>query len=1061
MTTPAPHQAGRFASSLLALAMLTLGVPITLVSISQTRFGSGNPLAGATFPWNWSADGISNALSEPLSDDSVLDIVIRSSLCVVWLATAVIVVSTAVELAHMIRHRGLSMPLVRGISWAQRPARFIAIGLLVLIPVMSPRTSIASIESISFSPAQAAQFADQSGSVPGQVGQVAGDPAADPAQSPSEITNDDSGTPTVPAPSVHVVKPGESVYSIAADLANGVESKTIDIADAILELNLNTVMTNGHRFSSPAYIEAGWELSIPASVARRAPTTPSTQPTPTDAHDELTTAPSSGPQSPDAALTHVVQPGDTLWGIAESVLGEGVEWSRIWEQNAGADMGGGRTFDDPNLILPGWELSLPINAGSTTAEAHPQSGADTTSPPTSTSDVAPSATATNAAPDGSIPATTAPAIINMSGSSTSTTEPTIAATNQGGDGSDTSSPEGDAPASPSPIRLEHAALLAGGILALVAVRRRQRLRAAMPRSRVPQPPEGVVATERRLRTIDAGERATRIDVACRAAANKLIETDSQIGWVRASAEGDVELRLTEPAELPAPWEGDGQQWTLPAGVPIELLSESARMVAMPSIAFVQIGVTDSGDDVLVDLEACGLLAIEAQPVQADEVVTAIAAGLASSLYAEVAHLISVSLPEQALLGHRNSHHTSSVDAAIELVVSLVGTTLTDERTSFALRSLRTGGEVWEPAIILLRSDDDTDQIVTNRALPAPGHGLAVVAAAGESGLPIATTRLLAEPGGWTFHAFGSSVQLCPIGISQADLDDVVDVLADAAEPLDQNVAVLDPGETQITAESNDPAADSFVEPAHEIIVGLMGSVTITDRGGNPGKFERSKTVELIAWLATHRDRATRAGARTALWELDVRDATFANVVSEARRALGRLVMPPDGEEWLARTLTEQLPIHDAVLTDAQLIQQRLDHARVLPPLQAVQVLRPAVELIRDVPFAGTGYLWPDAEGITSNMVLLAISAASELAAHALSLGDTEAVFWATGQGLKVLPGHEELIGLRMRAHARAGDLAGVRQEWESYERVIVADAWSDGEPAPKLLALRRDLLTSA
>jgi hypothetical protein len=46
----------------------------------------------------------------------------------------------------------------------------------------------------------------------------------------------------------------------------------------------------------------------------------------------------------------------------------------------------------------------------------------------------------------------------------------------------------------------------------------------------------------------------------------------------------------------------------------------------------------------------------------------------------------------------------------------------------------------------------------------------------------------------------------------------------------------------------------------------------------------------------------------------------------------------------------------------------------------------------------------------------------------------------------------------MKAHAEAGDLSGVRQEWDAYERVIVADAWSDGEPAPKLLALRRELL---
>ena len=76
------------------------------------------------------------------------------------------------------------------------------------------------------------------------------------------------------------------------------------------------------------------------------------------------------------------------------------------------------------------------------------------------------------------------------------------------------------------------------------------------------------------------------------------------------------------------------------------------------------------------------------------------------------------------------------------------------------------------------------------------------------------------------------------------------------------------------------------------------------------------------------------------------------------------------------------------------------------------------------------------------------------------MGDVDGVFWATGHGLKVLPGHEELIALRMRAHARAGDLSGVRHEWESYERVLDADPWSDGEPAPKLVLLRRQLLSS-
>ena len=92
---------------------------------------------------------------------------------------------------------------------------------------------------------------------------------------------------------------------------------------------------------------------------------------------------------------------------------------------------------------------------------------------------------------------------------------------------------------------------------------------------------------------------------------------------------------------------------------------------------------------------------------------------------------------------------------------------------------------------------------------------------------------------------------------------------------------------------------------------------------------------------------------------------------------------------------------------------------------------------------------------------LATGAAAELAGHCLSMGDVDGVFWATGQGLKVLPGHEELIALRMRAHAKAGDFSGVRLEWETYERVLHADPWSDGEPAPKLVLLRRELLSTS
>ncbi len=523
-------------------------------------------------------------------------------------------------------------------------------------------------------------------------------------------------------------------------------------------------------------------------------------------------------------------------------------------------------------------------------------------------------------------------------------------------------------------------------------------------------------------------------------------------------DGDIEIRLTAPAALHAPWEAldDGfQSWSLPASIPIEILGETARRVGTPCVALVQLGMTGNRD-VVVDLEACGALAVDSPQAHADEVIAALAAGLATSPYAEIAHVITVALDQAAVFGHRNAHHAASPAAALELAMSLVGTAAIADRSTFSLRSLRTGGEMWEPAIVLVAGEPTRDAAAMFDRLPGAGHGIGVVAAVRSDKCLDVPARLVGRPHGWTFAAFGTSIDLTPVGVATDELAALAEMLDDAAAPL-----TFDEPLTWAPDVSDSAAVVETFEPmGHQIIVRLMGGVDVVSVDGQAGGFERSKTVELIAWLATHRHASTRSAARTALWDLDVRDATFANVVSEARRGLGRLVPPLQDEEWLARTLTDQLPLHRGVVTDADLIEERLAAARVQAPAQAVATLRPAAELIRDMPFAGTGYLWPDAEGITSNLVLLATGVAAELAGHALSLGDIDLVFWATGQGLKVLAGHEELIGLRMRAHARAGDLAGVRQEWESYERVIVADAWSDGEPAPKLLALRRELLTS-
>jgi two-component SAPR family response regulator len=265
-------------------------------------------------------------------------------------------------------------------------------------------------------------------------------------------------------------------------------------------------------------------------------------------------------------------------------------------------------------------------------------------------------------------------------------------------------------------------------------------------------------------------------------------------------------------------------------------------------------------------------------------------------------------------------------------------------------------------------------------------------------------------------------------LSAAEVTAVDDLLDASDQPLVATVGQVVP---LVRAQANE-----FEDRMQALIVQVLGDVSVQTVDGQRVDFDRSKAQELVVWLSQHRHRPKRASARTALWDVAVRDATFSNVVSDARRAMARVSTPPAGQEWLGRTMNEDLPLHDLVVSDSELLEDRVAAARGLEAHAAIAVLRPGVELIQGMPFAGTSYLWPDAEGITSALVLLATSAAADLAAHYLAVGEIEGVFWATGRGLQVLAGHEELIALRMRAHAYRGDLAGVRSEWDSYERAL-------------------------
>lgn len=106
----------------------------------------------------------------------------------------------------------------------------------------------------------------------------------------------------------------------------------------IFEANRGRLMPGGARFLDPNLIHPGWVLVIPLPARH------------------LTVR-------PDGAVAYEVRPGDSLWRIAERLLGDGFRWGEIWELNARREMERGRRFVNPDLIYPGWWLELPLSAG--------------------------------------------------------------------------------------------------------------------------------------------------------------------------------------------------------------------------------------------------------------------------------------------------------------------------------------------------------------------------------------------------------------------------------------------------------------------------------------------------------------------------------------------------------------------------------------------------------------------------------------------------------------------------------------------------------------------------
>lgn len=242
-------------------------------------------------------------------------------------------------------------------------------------------------------------------------------------------------------------------------------------------------------------------------------------------------------------------------------------------------------------------------------------------------------------------------------------------------------------------------------------------------------------------------------------------------------------------------------------------------------------------------------------------------------------------------------------------------------------------------------------------------------------------------------------------------------------------------------------------PVHDFVAGVLGPVAVTTADGERVKFARARSEELVVWLALHPSKRFRSMARADIWAEPVKDSTFANIASDARRALQ--VTAPGGS-GLGVTLNDEMVL-TGVVSDVEILRRCVDHARRWPEEGGMAALRFGLSLVRGTPFSGASYIWSDATGLATDAVMLVVRAAGMLADMCADAHDPDGVYWATGQGLLAVPGQEDLLAVRLRLHADRQDRVGLTTEWRAYLRMLAADPWSDGSPSPTMSRLWEEL----
>jgi hypothetical protein len=378
----------------------------------------------------------------------------------------------------------------------------------------------------------------------------------------------------------------------------------------IWKLNEGHTQSDGSVMESPNLLRRGWTVIVPAAE------------------------PTSLAAAQNVGHEVTVHAGDTLSGLAEQ---DGVtDWSTVWPANEDRAEPGGAHFTDPNLIRPGWTISLPgpataASPGSTTAPQQPTTPAQ---PPTRTTPTPQNPTPPTTPQQPSTPAQPATPAPTPAASPAPSARPAHSA-------SHSSSSEVLTVAEWAASLSAGAGLLASGLfLALRRYRRRQFRYRGAGRAIAGPAPKHVPLEKVLITDGSAGVRDVDfIDRALRGLSSSLAAAAGRLPAVIAArlTEQTLDLVLAEPQieAPPPPWvTASPTSWVIEKSAQLPIVDAYGEIPAAPYPTLVSVGYTAAGEEWLVDLEQSGALLVDGDRERSLDLTRFVAAELAHNVWSD-------------------------------------------------------------------------------------------------------------------------------------------------------------------------------------------------------------------------------------------------------------------------------------------------------------------------------------------------------------------------------------------------------------------------------------------